>query len=67
MANQTLQLNVATKNNGKNYYSKCGVVFINTDNDGKITSLSVKHVMFPDVDMVAFPKKDKEDGEPVVE
>ena len=67
MVNQTLTLNVVEKHSEKNFYSKCGVVFLNTDDDGNITSVKVKHNMFPGVDMVAFPNKDKEGGQSVVE
>jgi len=47
---------------GKNYWSDCGVVFVNTDEKGNITSINVKHVMFPNVEMVAFPKRDKDEN-----
>ena len=67
MANQTLKLNVkAGEKDGKNYWNKCGVVFVNTDEQGNITSISVKHDMFPTVEMVAFPKRET-DGEEVLD
>lgn len=64
MANGTnMKLRVKTgEKDGKNYWNDCGVVFVNQDADGNITSISVKHDMFPNVDMVAFPRADKEDG-----
>ena len=62
MANQTLKLNVkAGEKDGKNFWNKCGVVFVNTDEQGNITSISVKHDMFPAVEMVAFPKRENDD------
>lgn len=62
MANQTLPLNVKTgEKEGKNFWDRCGVVFVNTDDNGEITSVTVKHNMFPDVDMVAFPQRSKDD------
>ena len=63
MTTQTLKLNVKTgEKDGKNFWDRCGVVFVNTDNDGNITSLTVKHNMFPNVEMVAFPKRDNDDN-----
>ena len=66
---QTLKLNVKSGNkDGKNFWNKCGVVFVSTDDAGNITSISVKHDMFPNVDMVAFPQKAKDqDDDPVTE
>ena len=59
---QTLKLNVKSgEKDGKNFWNKCGVVFVNKDDAGNITSISVKHDMFPTVEMVAFPQKPKED------
>ncbi len=64
MANQTLKLNVkAGEKDGKNFWNKCGVVFVNTDEQGNIASISVKHDMFPGVEMVAFPKRESDDGD----
>ena len=66
MASQNMKLRVKTgEKNGKNFWDTCGVVFVNTDEAGNITSIQVRHSMFPNVDMVAFPKKDDED--PVTE
>ena len=66
MASQNMKLRVKTgEENGKNFWDTCGVVFVNTDEAGNITSIQVRHSMFPNVDMVAFPKKDDED--PVTE
>ncbi|WP_299568002.1 MULTISPECIES: hypothetical protein [Roseobacteraceae] len=63
MANQHFKLNVKNEGkDGKNYWSDCGVVFVNTDDSGNITSITVKHVMFPNVEMVAFPKRDKDEN-----
>ena len=60
MAKQTLKLNVKTgEKNGKNYWDTCGVCFAEVDDSGTITSISVRHNMFPNVDMVAFPKRDR--------
>ena len=59
MPSQTLNLNVKTnEKDDKTYWNRCGVVFVNTDEEGNITAITVKHDMFPNVDMVAFPKKD---------
>ena len=61
MASQTLQLRVKNEGrDGKNYWDTCGVLFVNTNDQGGITSISVKHNMFPTVEMVAFPRKDTE-------
>ena len=63
MATQTLKLNVkAGEKEGKNFWDRCGVLFVNTDDaTGEIKSITVKHSMFPGVEMVAFPKRD-DDG-----
>jgi len=65
MATQTLKLNVKSgEKDGKNFWDRCGVVFVNTDDEtGEITAITVKHSMFPNVEMVAFPKKDNNDSE----
>ena len=58
MATENMKLRVKTgEKDGKNYWNDCGVLFINRDDDGNITSVQVRHDMFPNVDMVAFPKK----------
>ncbi|MEP3333301.1 hypothetical protein [Sedimentitalea sp.] len=58
MATQTLKLNVKTgEREGKSYWDRCGVLFVNTDENGAITSITVRHNMFLEVDMVAFPKR----------
>ena len=63
MATQTLKLNVKSgEKDGKNYWDRCGVLFVNTDDDGNITAITVKHSMFPGVEMVAFPKNDNDEG-----
>ena len=64
MATQTLKLNVKTgEKDGTNYWDRCGVLFVNTDDvTGEIKSITVKHSMFPGVEMVAFPKRSDEDG-----
>lgn len=62
MATQTLKLNVKSgEKDDKTFWDRCGVVFVNTDEQGNITSINVKHSMFPNVDMVAFPKKDRDE------
>ncbi|WP_299593510.1 hypothetical protein [uncultured Tateyamaria sp.] len=60
MATQTLKLNVKSgEKDGTNYWDRCGVLFVNTDDaTGEIKSITVKHSMFPGVEMVAFPKRD---------
>lgn len=61
MATQTLKLNVKTgEKDGKNFWDRCGVAFVNTDEHGNITSIQVKHNMFPGVEMVAFPKREND-------
>ncbi len=66
MATQSLKLNVKTgEKEGKNFWDRCGVLFVNADEAGNITSIQVKHSMFPGVEMVAFPKR--VDDEPVTE
>ena len=63
MATQSLKLKVKTEEKAdKNFWDTCGVLFVNTNDNGEITSISVKHNMYPGVDMVAFPKRDI-DGE----
>lgn len=58
MATQTLKLNVKSgKKEGKKFWDRCGVLFVNTDEGGNITSINVKHSMFPDVEMVAFLRR----------
>ena len=58
MSTQTMKLNVKTgEKDGKNFWDRCGVLFVTTDQAGNITSIKVKHNMFPDVEMVAFPNK----------
>ena len=64
MATQTLKLNVkAGEKDGTNFWDRCGVLFVNTDDaTGEIKSITVKHSMFPSVEMVAFPKRSDDDG-----
>lgn len=58
----TMKLRVKTgEKDGKNYWNTCGVIFVNTDENGAVTSVTVKHDMFPDVEMAAFPSKPKDD------
>ena len=62
MATQTLKLNVKTgEKDGKNFWDRCGVAFVHTDDQGNITSIQVKHNMYPGIDMVAFPKRSDDD------
>ncbi len=59
MVAQTLKLNVKSgEKDGKNFWGRCGVIFVNTDDTDNITSINVKHSMFPVVEMVAFPRRD---------
>ena len=70
MAQQTLKLNVKTgEKDGRTYWDTCGVCFVHTNDQGDITSITVRHNMFPGVEMVAFPKREREqnDGGPVTE
>lgn len=63
MATQTLNLNVKSgEKDGTNFWNKCGVLFVHTDDHGNITSISVKHDMFPGVEMAAFPKRQKDEA-----
>lgn len=63
MANESMKLRVKTgEKDGKGYWNDCGVVFINRDANGEITSINVKHDMFPNVEMVAFPRREKDEG-----
>lgn len=60
MSNENMKLRVKTgEKDGKNFWNDCGVIFINRDDQGNITSVSVKHDMFPNVEMVAFPKREE--------
>ncbi|NOD78831.1 hypothetical protein [Ruegeria sp. HKCCD4332] len=62
MATQTLKLNVKTgEKEGKTFWDRCGVLFVHTDETGNITSIQVRHSMFPGVEMVAFPKRTDDD------
>lgn len=62
MATQTLKLNVKTgEKDGKNFWDRCGVLFVQTDEQGTIKSIQVKHNMFPGVEMVAFPNRNDRD------
>ena len=66
MAHQTFKLNVKTgEKDGKAFWDRCGVVFVNTDSSGEITSITVRHNMFPNVDMVAFPLRERDDDQVV--
>lgn len=59
MANESMKLRVKTgERDGKSFWDNAGVLFINRDDGGDITSIQVRHYMFPNVDMVAFPKRD---------
>lgn len=63
MATESMKLRVKTgEKDGKGYWDDCGVLFINRGSDGEITSIQVRHSMFPNVDMVAFPKRDTDNG-----
>lgn len=58
MATEHLKLRVKTGDkDGKNFWDDCGVLFVNKDENGAITSVTVRHNMFPNVEMVAFPPK----------
>ena len=70
MAQQTLKLNVKTgEKDGRTYWDTCGVCFVHTNDQGDITSITVRHNMFPGVEMVAFPPRprDQNDGGSVTE
>ena len=55
MATQTLKLNVKSgEKDGKNFWDRCGVIFVNTDDSGNITSIHVKHSMFPNMKWSPF-------------
>lgn len=59
MATEHMKLRVKTgEKDGKNYWDTCGVLFIHRDSSDEITSIQLRHNMFPGVDMVAFPAKD---------
>lgn len=64
MAQQTLKLNVKTgEKDGRSYWDTCGVAFVHINDQGDITSITVSHNMFPNVEMVAFPKRDREQND----
>ena len=68
MTTQTLKLNVKSgEKDGKSFWDRCGVVFVTSNDAGDITSITVKHSMFPNVEMVAFPKRDRDDDAGVTE
>lgn len=47
MATQTLKLNVKSgEKDGKKFWDRYGVPFINTDDSGNITSINVKKMFF---------------------
>ena len=59
MASESMKLSVKTGEiDGKNYWDPCGVLFIHRNDAGEITSIKVRHNMFPNVEMVAFPKRE---------
>ena len=59
MAFDSMKLRVKTgEKDGKNFWDSCGVLFINRNDAGEITSIQVRHNMCPGIDMVAFPKRD---------
>ena len=61
MPSQTLKLRVKTEGrDGKNYWDTCGVLFVNANDQGEITSITVRHNMFPGVEMAAFPRRDSD-------
>ena len=67
MTTQTLKLNVKSgEKDGKVFWDRCGVLFVSTNDAGEITAINVKHSMFPNVEMVAFPQKPTDD-EPVID
>ena len=58
MATESMRLRVKTgEKEGKNFWDTCGVLFFNRDEKGEITSVQVRHSMFPGVEMVAFPRR----------
>jgi len=62
MATEIMKLRVKTgEKDGKNFWDNCGVLFINRNDAGDITSIQVRHNMFPAVDMVAFPKREDDE------
>ena len=63
MSAQNITLKVKTgEKEGKAFWDRCGVLFVNTDDEtGEIKSITVKHNMFPGVEMVAFPKRNDDD------
>jgi hypothetical protein len=61
MAIQTLKLHVKSgEKDSKNFWDHCGVLSVNTDDTGNITSINVKHNMFTDVELVAYPRRDED-------
>lgn len=63
MTTQTMQLNVKPgEKDGQNFWNRCGVAFVHTDDQGNITSITVKHDMFPSVEMVAFPPRERNEN-----
>ena len=59
MATEIMKLRVKTgEKDGKNFWDDCGVLFINRNDAGEIAYVQVRHNMFPNVDMVAFPKRE---------
>lgn len=64
MTTSNMKLRVKTgEKDGTNFWDDCGVLFINQNDAGEITSIQVRHNMFPNVDMVAFPKREKDDAD----
>ena len=59
MATEIMKLRVKIgEKDGKNFWDDCGVLFINRSDTGEIAYVQVRHNMFPNVDMVAFPKRE---------
>ena len=52
--------------NGKTFWKSCGVAFLNPDDDGgqdsgKPKSVTIRLDLFPGVEMVAFPRRERSD------
>ena len=61
-SNNIYTVNVKQVVNGKTYWKSCGVAFLNVDEDGQDTSaksIAIRLDLFPGVDMVAFPRRER--------
>lgn len=60
---EVLNLTLRQDHNEKTWWRPCGVAFLHRNEDSSIKSITVKLDLFPNLDLVAFPKR-AEEGSP---